>query len=139
MKLYLSADALNFFRWWVDDSYGTRCYCRRYTGAVMSMGKGEILSFSKKKKLNTASSTEAGVVEIADALGFIIWVKYFMEAQGYTIDINILFQDNKSTILLAKNGRSLAGKNSKHINNCYFLITDKVQQGDLEIQHKPTG
>ena len=62
-----------------------------------------------------------------------------MEAQGYTIDINILFQDNKSTILLANNGRSLVGKKSKHINNHYFLITDKVQQGNLEIQYKPTG
>ena len=68
-----------------------------------------------------------------------MWVKYFMEAQGYTIDINILFQDNKSTILLANNGRILVGKKSKHINNRYFLITDKVQQGNLEIQYKPTG
>ena len=40
-----------------------------------------------------------------------------MEAQGYTIDSNILFQDNQSTILLAKNGRSYAGKKSKHNKN----------------------
>ena len=98
-----------------------------------------ITSFSRKQKLNTASSTETELVGVADALGLIMWVKYFMEAQGYNIDSNILFQDNKSTILLAKNGRSSAGKKSNHINNRYFLITDKVQQGDLEIQHKPTG
>ena len=105
----------------------------------MSMGKGVIMSFSRKQKLNTASYTEAKLVVIADALGLIIWFKYFMEAQGYTIDSNILFQDKKSTILLAKNFRSSAGKKSKKINNCYLLITDKVQQGDLEIQHKPNG
>ena len=64
---------------------------------------------------------------IDDALGLIMWVKYFKESQGYTIDSNILFQDNKSTILLAKNGTSLVEKKSKHINNRYFLITDKVQ------------
>ena len=34
-----------------------------------------------------------------------------MEARGYTIENNILYQDNKSTILLAKNGRMSAGKN----------------------------
>ena len=34
-----------------------------------------------------------------------MWCKYFMEAQGYTIDDNIFYQDNKSTIFLAKNGR----------------------------------
>ena len=133
MKLYLSADALNVVRWWLDALYGTHWDCRSHTGDVMYMGKGEILSFSRKKKTNTAISTEAELVGIADAIGLIMWVKYFMEAQGYTIDSNILLQDNKSNILLAKNGRSSAGKKSKHINNLYFLITDNVQQGDLEI------
>ena len=139
MKMYLSADALNVVFWWLYASYGTHWDFRSHTGDVMSMGKGAVLSFSIKKKLNTASSTEAELVGIADALGLIMWVKYFMEAQGYTIDSNIMFQDNKSTILLAKKGRSSADKKSKHINNRYFLITDKVQQGGLEIQHKPTG
>ena len=31
-----------------------------------------------------------------------------------------------------------AGKNSKHIKNRFFLITDKVAQGDIENQHKGT-
>ena len=61
-----------------------------------------------------------------------------MEAQWHTIESNLLYQDNKSTILLAKNGRMSAGKNSKHIKNRFFLITDKVAQGGLSIQHKGT-
>ena len=40
--------------------------------------------------------------------------------------------------MLAKNGRMSAGKNSKHIKNRFFHITDKVDQGDVEIQHKDT-
>ena len=44
-----------------------------------------------------------------------MWCKYFMEDQGYTIESNVLYQDNKSTILLSKNGRISAGKNSRHI------------------------
>ena len=39
---------------------------------------------------------------------------------------------------MAKNGRMSAGKNSKHIKNRFFLITDKVVQGDLKIEHKGT-
>ena len=61
-----------------------------------------------------------------------------MEYQGYTIENNVLYQDNKSTILLAKNGRMSAGKASKHIKNRFFLITDKVAQGDLEVHHMGT-
>ena len=84
------------------------------------------------------SSTEFELVSIAIVLGMMMWCKYFMEAQGYTIENNILYQDNKSTILLAKNGRMSAGKNSKHIKNRFFLITDKVAQEELEVHHKGT-
>ena len=38
-----------------------------------------------------------------------------------------------------KNRRMRPGKNSKHIKNRFSLITDKVAQGDLEIQHKGTA
>lgn len=37
-----------------------------------------------------------------------------MEAQGYIIESNVLDQENKSTIMLAKNGRISAGKNNKY-------------------------
>ena len=84
------------------------------------------------------SLTESELVSIADVLGMIMWCKYFMEAQGYTIKHNILYQDNKLTILLAKNGRMCAGKNRKHIKNSFFLITDKVAQEELEVQHQGT-
>ena len=50
----------------------------------------------------------------------------------------MLYQDNKSTILLAKNGRMSAGKNIKYIKNLFFLISDKVAQGDVEIEHRGT-
>ena len=97
------------------------------------------MSLSSKQKLNNGSSTEAELVGIADALGLMVWTKYFMEAQGYIIGSYILFQDNHSTIILTKNGRILAVNNSNHIKNHYFLITDKVHQEDLEICYKPTG
>ena len=98
----------------------------------MSMGKGTIVNIARKHKLNIGSSTEAELVSIANVLGMMMWCKYFMEAQGYEIENNILYQDNKSTILIEKNGRMSSGKNSKHIKNRFFLITDKVAMGDLE-------
>ena len=93
---------------------------------MMFMDKGALVNVSKKQKLNTGSSTEAELVGIIDVLGMMMWCKYFTEAQSYTMDNNVLYQDNKSTTLLAKNGRMSAGKNSKHIKNRFFLITDKV-------------
>ena len=105
---------------------------------MMSLGKGAIANVSIKHKLNTGSSTETELVSIANVLGMMMWCKHFTEAQGYTVDNNILYQDNKSTLLLAKNRRMSTEKNSKHIKNRFFLITDKVVQGDLKIEHKGT-
>ena len=50
----------------------------------------------------------------------------------------MLYQDNKSTILLAKNGRMSAGKASKHIKNQFFLITVTIVQDELTVQHRGT-
>ena len=138
MIRYLTADSLSSIFWWVDESFGVHWYSTGHTSAMMSMGKGAIVNILIKHKMNVASSTESELVSIAGVLGMIMWCKYFMEAQGYTIENNILYQDNKSTILLAKNGRMSAGKNSKHINNSFFLITDKVAQREIDICHMGT-
>ncbi|CAJ1970432.1 unnamed protein product [Cylindrotheca closterium] len=62
----------------------------------------------------------------------------FMEEQGYPIEKNILYQDNMSSILLKKNGRSSAGKRSRALNIRYFFVTDQVEKGNLTIEHMPT-
>ena len=88
--------------------------------------------------MNVGSSTHSELISIADVLGVIMWCKYFMEAQGYTNSTNVLYQDNKSTILLAKNGRMSAGKNSRHIHHRFFLINDHVARREIEIRHEGT-
>ena len=38
------------------------------------------------------------------------WTKLFIKAQGYQIEKNILFQDNKSSILLEVNEKKVQGR-----------------------------
>ena len=122
-----------------EASYGVHWDSKGHTGAMMSMGKGAIVNVSRRHKLNVGSSTESELVNIAAVLGVMIWCKYFMEAQGYTIDNNLLYQDNKSTILLlANNGRMSAGKASRHIHHRFFLITDKIEKRDVAVEHRGT-
>ena len=93
---------------------------------------------SKKQKLNTRSSTEAELVGADDAATMILWTGLFMEQQGYPLSKNILFQDNKSAILLENNGKRSAGKRSKVLNVRYFFLTDQVKKGNLSIEYCPT-
>ena len=104
----------------------------------MSLGKGTVQAISAKQKINTKSSTEAELVAADDTLSHLLQTKYFLEAQGYPSDQTILYQDNTSAISLERNGRSSSGKQTRHINiRCYF-IKDRIDSGDLEVQHCPT-
>ena len=138
MKLNLTVDCMSTLRWWVDASYGVYADSKGHMGMMMSMGKGATMSGSLKQKLNGHSSTEAELIGIDDALPNIIWAYYFIKAQGYDVTHNIMYQDNKSTILLATNGRMSASKRMKHIHHRFFLVKDKIDHGELEVEYKPT-
>jgi len=96
------------------------------------------MSLSKKQKLNTRSSTKGKLIGIDDAIPSIMWLLYFIKSQGYDVTHNILYQDNKSTILLATNDIISSSKRMKHIHNRYFLVKDKVDHGKLEIKREGT-
>ena len=68
---------------------------------------------STKQKINTRSSTEAELVGVNDAMDLILWTRKFIEAQGYAVADNVVFQDNQSTIRLQNNGKRSSGKKNK--------------------------
>ena len=96
----------------------------------MTTGRGALLNISREHKLNVGSSAESELVSIADVLRIMMWSKYFMKAQGYTIENNVLYQDAKSTILLAKNGCMSARKPSKHINDGFSLLLIRLHKAN---------
>ena len=136
--LTLGIDDIKVIKWYVDASYGVHPDLRSHTGSIMTMGTGAVQSGSAKQKLNTRSSTEAELVGVDDVITKILWTKQFVEEQGYEITKNILYQDNKSSILLETNGRKSAGKRSRHINIRYYFVTDQVRLSNVEIRHCPT-
>ena len=103
------------------------------------MGKGAILSYSWKQKLNTKSSTKTKLVGVDDSISNILWSLYFLQEQGCGTTHAIIYQDNKSAILLELNGKVSSGKRTKHIKAKYFFVADKVAEGDIVIKHVPTG
>ena len=59
---------------------------------------------------------EAELVAIDDSMAQIMWTSNFLEAQRYTIDDNIVFQDNKSAIFLEEQGRASSSQRTRHIS-----------------------
>jgi hypothetical protein len=141
LKLTLSADNLHCIKWYGDASFAVHSDCKSHTRATMSYRDGDcaVQSISRKhSKLNTRSSTESELVGVDDVLLMILWTELFLEEQGYGINSNILYQDNKSAILLETNGKKSSGKRTQALNIRYFFLTDQVEKGNVTIVYCPT-
>ena len=138
LPLILSADGSGILKWHVDGSFTVHPNMRGHTGGGLTMGTGFPISTSTKQKLNTRSSTESELVGVDDLMPSILWTRNFLEAQGYGVRENIIFQDNRSAILLEKNGRVSSSKRTKHINVRYFFVTDMIKKNKVSVEWIPT-
>ena len=138
LPMTLEASGDGIIRWWVDASFGVHGDLKSHTGASMSMGRGCPINFSSKQKINTRSSTEAELVGANDAMTPVLWVRLFLQAQGFEVQDNIVYQDNQSTMLLEKNGRQSSGKKTRHIEIRYYFITDNIKRGNVRVEYCPT-
>ena len=82
-----------------------------HNGMVFTLGKGAIISDSTKQKSNSRSSTEAELNGVDDKIGKILWSKKFIEYQGFKV--NVIYQDNTSTMKFAQNGKACSGKKNQ--------------------------
>ena len=96
------------------------------------MGEGATQDISIKHK---KSLCHLELVATHDIITKKLRSKLFMEAQGYRIVANILYQDNKSTILILNNGKKSAGKRLRALNICFFFANDKMEKKNLEVRY----
>ncbi len=108
--MILAADGTGVLSWYVDASFAVHTDMKGHTGGVMTMGTGFPLDKSTKHKLNTRSFTESEIVAVDDLISQILWVGLFLKAQGFAVSNNILYQDNKSVMLLETNGCASSSK-----------------------------
>jgi hypothetical protein len=139
LPLRLGANSLHEFLTWVNASLAVHPDMHSHSGSVISFGRGGIICKSKKKKINTKSSTEAKLFGASDYLPHTLYVKMFMEAQGYKTNKATFYQDNESAIKMETNGKASTGQRSCHINIRYVFITDHSHRSDITITHCPTA
>jgi hypothetical protein len=136
--LTLEADNSQTLYWFIDAAFAVHADMRSHTGAMLSLGKGAVLSDSTKQKANARSSTEAELNGIDDKISKVLWVRKFVEAQGFQVRLNVIYQDNTSTIKLSKNGRASSGKRTRHFDIKMFYITDLIDKDEVDIEYCAT-
>ena len=134
----LVAPSLSNIIWYMDASHQLHDDCKGHTGSILTFGRGAATSSSNKHKIPSKSSCESEIIGLYDKIGDILWTRQFLEAQGYKIKTNIVYQDNMSTLSLAKNGYVSSSKRTKHIKAKYFFIRHFHKTGELDLQYCPT-
>ena len=122
----------------IDAAFAVHPNMRSQTGVYMTMGRGAAYASSIKQKMNTRSSTEAELVAVDDALPQVLWINKFMEAHGYSISDSVVYQDNLSSMLLAKHGKGSSSRRTRHLDIRYFFIQDKIKSKEVSMVHKPS-
>lgn len=139
MCLILSADKSKPPTWSIDAAHSVHQDCKGHTGGSFTLGKGSAFSVSCKQKINTKSSTESELVAVYDFMSHICWLRHFLLAQGYEQATTVvILQDNRSAILLEQNGRLSSTQRTKHLNNRYFYIKDRIDNKEVRIEWCPT-
>jgi len=134
----VSMSDLSEMEMYIDASHGAHEDMKGQTGGCVKVGSGVLHSRSSKQRLNTLSSCETELVGDSEYLPYCVWLLYFMESQGYKMKKRVLHQDNQSTIKMLKNGRRSCGKRSRHIQQRFFWISDRLKGHQIEVKYCPT-
>ena len=135
LPLVLCGDSTGTIKWWANGSHGTHSDCKGHSGGCMTLGSSMAISSLIKQKLNTRSSIKTELVTTNDFMPILLWTNNFFRVQDFQISKMVLHQDNQSAILFQKNGKLSSLKCTKHINMCYFFITDHIMKGNLSIKY----
>ena len=122
---------------YIDAPFGVHQDKKSHTGVMPTLGAGAFYTKSTTQRINTTSSCEAELVALAKGLQQSIWARMFLPAQGITMPLIKILQDNESTIKLLEKGRPTA-EQTRHIDLGYFWVTDPVSPGIATVSYCPT-
>jgi hypothetical protein len=121
----------------IDAAYGVHADGKSHSGLCIAIGSGPVFVKSTKQKIVSKSSTEAELIALSDGCSQVIWSRDLLLSLGYNIGAATIYQDNLSTMAMVENGRSTSER-TRHINVRYFFVKDRVESGEITIEHMPT-
>ena len=123
---------------YVDASYASHADAKGHAGIFVTMGKGPIFVKSAKHKIVSKSSTEAEFISMASAVSEVVWIRDFLQLQGYDMGPALVYQDNQSAMILASRAKT-SSERTKHISVRYFFIHERIANGEISLQYIRTA
>ncbi|KAL5542825.1 hypothetical protein UlMin_010535 [Ulmus minor] len=140
MLTYRRSDQLEIIGYSDSDFAGCQDIRRSTSGYIYLLAGGAISWRSAKQTLITSSTMEAEFVACYAASNQGIWLRNFVTGlrvlDGIERPLKI-FCDNKLAVLYSNNNRS--STKSKYIDIKFLVVKEKVQSGQISIEHIGTN
>ena len=139
MLIYKHVQDLQLVGYSDSDFAGCQDEKKSTTGYIFKLAGGAVSWKSEKQKLIASSTMQAEFVACFSATTQAIWLRNLIKELTVFdfVDRPIqLYCDSNSTVLFINNNRGLKG--SKHMEVKYLTIKEKVQNGDVAVEHIST-
>eukprot|EP00957_Ditylum_brightwellii_P063983 4853915-Ditylum_brightwellii.AAC.1 len=130
----LEVDDTQELKWYMDVVFGLHADMKSHTSTSFTLSNGGVISESIEQKVGSRSSTKTELVAVDDKISKAIWTNKFLEYQGFNVKLNIIYQDNESSIKLENNGKERSDKHMCHFR-IIFYVTDLVDRDEVTVQY----
>jgi len=97
-----------------------------------------VLLKCKKQGSVSQSSTEAELISLHEDVTYLKWLPSIYEELGHATKPIEVYEDNKSTIMLARAEQVTYKGKSKFIDRKYFSIYQHIEDGSIKLVHVGT-
>jgi hypothetical protein len=125
---------------YIDASFGLHHDTKGQTGIIITLGPTgpPVFCKSRKQKLVSRSSTESELIALNEGLPELMWAKQFMQNLGFKQNMITVFEDNKSSIMLAHKNSGATLSKTKHIQIRFYYVKELIDQKEIKIIYLPT-
>ena len=122
-----------------DASYAVHEDMKSHLGMFITYGRGGIVIKSNKDKTMTRATAESEIHALSNATSRGAYELEFGKFQQYlkNTDQCHLYEDNKSVIAMANNGRSYSDK-TRHIKIHHYFVKQYLDNGEFTLNYCPT-
>ena len=127
-------------RMFVDAGFQTHRDAKGHTGFIIfpdELSAG-VLFKCKKQGSVSQSSTEAELISLHEGVTYLKWLSSIYEELGHATKPIEVYEDNKSTMMLAGAEQVTYKGRSKFIDRKYFGIYQHIEDGSIKLVHVGT-
>jgi hypothetical protein len=120
-----------------DASYALHSDGMGHSGVICTVGGALVFAKSSKQRLTAKSSSESELLALNLAADEVLYLRRLLHELGFPQEKpTVIFQDNRSSIIMAQKGE-LGSKRTKHFSVRHYFITQHINEGQVRLQHQP--